>query len=176
MKMISPWRRKPNPLTVNRKCAATARNAKAPRREKRTWNDEGSVIVEIALALPMLMLLFTGVFSFAAAYNNQLMLTQAVGAGGQYLQQLRSTTTDPCRDTLTAIENAAPTLNPSKINLTLTLNGNRVSGSSCAGDELFLAEGAQATVTATYPCTLQIYGMKFASSCQLSSQVTEYEY
>lgn len=145
-------------------------------RKARIRNEEGSVMVEIALALPMLMLLFTGVMSFAAAYNNQLTLTQAVGAGGQLLQQLRSSTTDPCTDALTAIENSAPSLDPAKINLTLTLNGNKHSGSSCSGDQTDLVEGAPVTVSATYPCALQAFGMKFASSCQLFAQVTEYEY
>ncbi|MGO8758634.1 MAG: TadE/TadG family type IV pilus assembly protein [Terracidiphilus sp.] len=146
------------------------------RPKSRVRNEEGSVIVEIAVALPMLLLLFTGVLSFAAAYNNQLTLTQAVGAGGQLLQQLRSTTSDPCKDTLTAIENSAPSLNPSNISLTLTLNGNKVTGSSCSGDQSYLMEGAPVTVSATYPCVLQAYGLKLSSSCQLSAQVTEYEY
>lgn len=142
----------------------------------RIRNEEGNIIVEIALALPMLMLLFTGVMSFAAAYNNQLTLTQAVGAGGQFLQQLRSSSADPCKDAMTAIENSAPSLNPAKINLTLTLNGNKHSGSSCSGDQTDLVEGAPVTVSATYPCVLQAYGIKFTSACQLSAQVTEYEY
>ena len=53
--------------------------------------------------LPLLLLVFTGIFDFGIAYYNQLTLTQAVGAGAQYLQQIRTSTTDPCADTLTAI-------------------------------------------------------------------------
>ncbi|MGA2572253.1 MAG: TadE/TadG family type IV pilus assembly protein [Terracidiphilus sp.] len=139
-------------------------------------NQDGSITVEIAVTLPLLLLLFTGVLSFAAAYNNQLTLTQAVGAGAQYLQQLRSSTTDPCQDTFTTIKNSAPSLNSSNISLTLTLNGTKVSGTSCSGDQTYLLEGAPVTVSATYPCVLQAFGMKFVSSCQLSAQVTEYEY
>lgn len=145
---------------------------------RKSWvrNEQGSMTVEMAVALPVLALLFTGVLSFAAAYNNQLTLTQAVGAGAQYLQQLRSATSDPCKDTMTTITNSAPSLNPANINLTLTLNGNKITGGSCAGNQSDLLEGAPVTVSATYPCTLQIFSMKFASSCQLSAQVTEYEY
>jgi len=31
-------------------------------------------------------------------------------------------------------------------------------------------------VTAKYPCALAIYATKFATGCQLSASVTEYEY
>ena len=145
-------------------------------RKKLLKGEGGNVIVEMALALPVLLLLFTGVCSFAAAYSNQLTLTQAVGVGGEYLQQLRGTTTDPCKDTLTAIENAAPYLTPSNISLTLTMNGTKVSGSTCAGDQTDLVQGTPTTVQATYPCVLSAYSMKFTGTCQLSAAVTEYEY
>ncbi len=156
--------------TSNRKHRALI----APRKSNR--NEEGSVLVELAVALPMLMLLITGVFSFAAAYSNQLTLTQAVGSGGQYLQQIRSSTTDPCKDVLTQIENSAPSLTPSSITLTLTLDGKSVPGNSCSGDQSYLIQGAPVTVNATYPCNLYAFSKNFGTSCQLSAQVTEYEY
>lgn len=159
-----------------RRGATSASQRFAAARGKRFHREEGSVIVELALSLPMLMLLFTGVLTFAAAYNHQLILTQAVGAGGQYLQQLRSSTTDPCQDTMTVIKNSAPSLDPSSITLTLTMNGAKVTGSSCGGYQSYLLEGTPVTVSATYPCSLQVFSMKFASSCQLTAQVTEYEY
>jgi Flp pilus assembly protein TadG len=145
-------------------------------RDKSNRNEEGSVLVELAVALPMLMLLITGVFSFAAAYSNQLILTQAVGSAGQYLQQIRTSTTNPCQDVLTQIENSAPSLTPSSISLTLTLDGKSVPGNSCSGDQSYMIEGAPVTVLATYPCNLHVFSMNFGSSCQLSAQVTEYEY
>ncbi len=138
--------------------------------------DDGNIIVELALTLPVLMLLFTGVISFAIAYGNQLTLTQAVGVGGEYLQQLRGSTTDPCASVLSAVENAAPYLTASNISLTITMNGTKESGSSCPGDQTNLEQGTPVTVYATYPCTLSIYSMKFTSACQLSAEVTEYEY
>jgi Flp pilus assembly protein TadG len=139
-------------------------------------NQDGNIIVEMALALPVLMLLFTGVMSFATAYGNQLQLTQAVGIGGEVLQQSRGSTTDPCKTTLTAIENAAPYLTASSISLTLTMDGTKATGSSCSGDQVDLVQGTPVTVQATYPCVLGIYNMKFTTTCTLSSQVTEYEY
>jgi Flp pilus assembly protein TadG len=139
--------------------------------------DDGNALVEMALVLPVFLAFVTGIGSFAIALGNQITLIQATGSGAQYLQQLRNGTTDPCKDTITAIENAAPNLASANIGLTLTLNGNSpITGSSCSGKQTQLIEGASVTVATTYPCTLSVYGVKFANSCQLTAQVTEYEY
>jgi len=137
---------------------------------------EGSALVEIALIMPMILGLLTAIFTFAIGFNNQLTLTSAVGAGAQYLQLIRTTTTDPCKDTLTAIQNAAQTLTPGSISLSFSFNGTAVTGNSCPGDQVDLAQGQPVTVSATYPCVLMIYGTKFTNTCQLSAKVTEYEY
>jgi len=151
--------------------------AHRPRRFLRLRGEEGNALVEIALILPVFLAFVTGIGSFAIALGNQITLMQATGSGGQYLQQLRNGTTDPCKDTITAIENAAPNLASANIGLTLTLNGNTpITGASCSGKQSELVEGASVTVATTYPCTLSVYGVKFASSCNLSAQVTEYEY
>lgn len=142
--------------------------------------EEGSVLVEIALLTPILLGLITAIATFAIGFNNQLTLTSAVGAGAQYLQLIRTTTTDPCADALTAIENAAPSLKSSSISLSFNFNGTVVNQNSCSGDQGDLVEGTPVTVSATYPCVLSImpmgYGTKFVSNCQLSAKVTEYEY
>ena len=147
-------------------------------------NEEGSALVEIALVTPVLMAVVTGICSFAMGFNNQLTLTSAVGAGAQYLQTIRSTTSDPCADTLTAIKAAAPSLQGSAIQLSLaitSINGTGTTsttetGSSCTGGTALLTSQEPVTVTATYPCALAIYGTSFTNKCQLSAQVTEYEY
>lgn len=140
--------------------------------------DEGNTIVEFAIVLPVLMLIVTGIFAFGIAISNQLTLTQALGTGAQYLQQIRTSTTDPCNDTFTAIKNAAPYLNSLSITVTVTMNGvtPAQTGNSCPGSQSNLTAGVPVTVVATYPCTLGVYSMNFASSCQLSAKVTEYEY
>jgi len=138
--------------------------------------EDGSALVEIALVMPILLMVMTTICTFAIGFNNQLTLTSAVGSGGQYLQLIRTTTSDPCHDTLSAITNSAPSLTASNISLSFNLNGTTVTGSSCPGDQSYLAQGQPVTVTAKYPCTLAIYATRFASGCQLSASVTEYEY
>jgi len=123
-----------------------------------------------------MLLVMTGIFSFSTVLYHQQQLTQAVGAGGQYLQQIRTTTTDPCNAVYTAITSAAPGLTASSITLTLTLGSTVVSGTSCAGDQTYLTQGGNAAVQATYPCTLTAYKYTFGSSCTLTAKVTEYEY
>jgi len=145
--------------------------------------DEGNSLVEFTLTLPILMAVLMAIFEFGIAFNNQLQLTQAVGSGAQYLQQIRSTTTDPCKDTITTIENSAPSLKASSISLTLTMSGNSpVTGSSCSGDQSQLAQGEPVTVYASYPCNITIFGINIGGlttrtfTCNLTAQVTEYEY
>jgi Flp pilus assembly protein TadG len=136
------------------------------------------MLVEFAFLLPVFLLLVTGIFSFGLAISNQLTLTQALGTGAQYLQQIRGSTTDPCSDTFAAIKNAAPYLDSTTIKVTVTINGTAPSqtGNSCPGAQSNLTAGVPVTVSATYPCTLTVYSMNFASGCQLSAMVTEYEY
>jgi Flp pilus assembly protein TadG len=145
--------------------------------------EQGQAMVELTLTMPALLMVMTGIFTFAIAFNNQVTLTDAVGIGGQYLSSIRSTTSNPCADTLTAIENAAPNLTAANIGLSITINnGTPVTGSTCAGatSTLVAAQGDPVIVKATYPCFLSImtpaYGPKFISNCQLSATVAEYEY
>ena len=140
--------------------------------------DEGGALIEIALTVPVLLGLVTGICTFGIAFSNQLTLTQAVGAAGQYLSQIRTTSTNPCADAFTALKNAAPNLKPASISMTVIMNGTTPTqtGNSCSGAQTNLVQGTSVSVQATYPCTLAIYGITFASGCQLSAKVTEYEY
>jgi len=141
--------------------------------------EEGGALVEFALVVPLMLTMITGIFAVGIAFNNQLTLTQAVGAGAQHLQVIRATTSNPCSDTFNTITAAAPNLNSANITLTITINnGTPIVGNNCASSTSALqgAQGEPVTVAATYPCNLQISGVKLASGCQLAATVTEYEY
>lgn len=139
-------------------------------------SEEGGALVEMALTVPVLLGVLTAIASFGVAFSNQLTLTQGVGSAGQYLAQIRTSTTNPCADVFSALKNAAPTLTPASISLTVTMNGSANTGTSCSGKQTQLVQGAPVSVYATYPCKLSIYGVDFAGSCQLTAKVTEYEY
>jgi Flp pilus assembly protein TadG len=174
---------------VNR--AATAGESRAEtrstgqrRRALLRSGEQGQAMLETALILPAWLTILTAIFTFAIAFNNQLILTSAVGSGAEYLQTRRSLTSDPCADAFAAITAAAPNFTAANIGLTVTINGTVESGQSCPGATatLVAAENDPVTVTATYPCLLSImsmnpaFGSNFISNCQISAKVTEYQY
>ena len=150
---------------------------KAAARMVARWRREqnGSSLIEFALVMPVMLLVMTGIFSMGIAFNQQEQLTQAVGAGGQYLQQIRTSTTDPCKDTYNAITGAAPNLTAANITLTVTMGTTAVTAKTCSGDQSLLTQGGNATVSATYPCSIIAYKYTFGT-CTLNAKVTEYEY
>lgn len=153
------------------------RSAGGHARARLSGGEEGTAIVEIALTVPVLLGVLTGIVTFGIAYSNQLTLTQAVGSAGQYLSQLRAMkSTDPCADVFATLKNAAPGLNSTNISMTITLNGTPYAAKTCSGAQTNLVLGTPVTVYATYPCGLAIYGVTFAGSCSLAGKVTEYEY
>jgi Flp pilus assembly protein TadG len=166
---------------------AVARSIRCGALSKSISDEQGTSLVEAACVFPLFILTLVGIFSFALVFYNQLTLTQAIGTAGQYLQQnrLNQSLTDPCAAAMTAIENSAPTLSSSSISLTLNINGTQATGSTCATDlsQFQDAQGAPVTVSATYPCNLQALAGVFryfkstlGTTCNLSAQVTEYEY
>jgi Flp pilus assembly protein TadG len=166
-----------NPVSPTNGTRIETRSIAALLRSRLRPAEEGGALVEIALVLPILATLVLGIFSVGVMFMNYLDLTEATGAGAQYLQLIRTSTSDPCGDTFTAIKNAAPGLVSASVNLNFTLNGTPVSGTSCPGDQSDLEAGQPVSVTATYPCNLSIYGVNFApSGCTLSATATEYEY
>lgn len=141
--------------------------------------EDGNSLIEFTLTLPILMAVLTAIFQFGIAFNNQLELTQGVGAAGRYLQVERTSSVDPCSEAITTITNSAPMLSATNIGLQLTIGANAsVQGSSCtqAQPELYAASKQAVTILATYPCNISVYGFNFSPTCKLTAQVTEYEY
>jgi Flp pilus assembly protein TadG len=139
---------------------------------------EGNAIVEFALVLPILLMVVTGIWQFGVAYNHFIVLTQAATAGAQTLQSDRlSPADDPCADTYNAIVNAAPTLNPAKVSLTISMNGGAaITKNTCSGQQTQLAMGGPVTVQATYPYTLTVAGLSLVSGNMSSGTISEISY
>lgn len=143
--------------------------------------NEGSALVEMAVALPLVMLIMTGTFSFSVALYQKLMLAEAVSNAGRVLASDRGDN-DPCKTASNALISAAPGLSPSGISVTFVLDGTTQPGSgpankaSCPGSGTtannYMVAGQTAQVQASYACSLGVYGTNF-SSCSLLSQVTE---
>jgi len=145
--------------------------------------EEGSALVEMAVVLPLLMLIVTGMISMGLVLTNYLMLSHATDVGARYLAVSRGQTTNPCSDTVTAIQNAAPGLSKSQLSYTFVIGSGTFSGgptsfsgtssSSCSvAGVTDLSPGKTATVTVSYPFQFFIYGWSNAS-VSIKSQTAE---
>jgi Flp pilus assembly protein TadG len=130
--------------------------------------EQGQSLVEFALIAPMLLLLATGIMVFGLAMNNYLQLTNAVSVGARTVAINAGVTLDPCATAANAITTAAPGLNPANFTFSYTFSGTAYSGPTCASSDFksgaakALASGSTATVTATYPFQLSVYGAVFS--------------
>lgn len=144
------------------------------------WSDHGNAIVEIALVMPLLVLVITVICQLGIVFNQQISLTHASAIGAQTLMQDRlSPTGDPCADTFNAIKAAAPTLDPSNIAITLTLNNNTpITNTSCPGKQTQLVQGGPVTLQVTYPFSISLIGyqVSYLSGTMGSGAITETEY
>jgi Flp pilus assembly protein TadG len=154
-------------------------SAKSGGRYFRLGDERGAALVETVFVLPVLLLVVTGITAFGLALNNYQVLTNAVNTGAQALAVSRGQTADPCKTATTAINAAALDLTTASISLKfvivspagMTSYTSPAGTTSCAGEQTVVVQGASAQITATYPCTLSIYGM--SSACSLQTQVTE---
>jgi Flp pilus assembly protein TadG len=139
-------------------------------------DQRGQAAVEFALVVPVLLTLVIAVAVFGIAFNNDLALTFATSNAAQLLSISRGQTTDPCKTTSQAVFLAAPNLTQSNIKFTIVLNGTAVATNSatptCSGTQSNLVQSANAQVTASYPCNLQIMGMNPVPNCTLTAKTT----
>jgi Flp pilus assembly protein TadG len=89
--------------------------------------EEGSTIAEMALVLPILLAVLTGIFSFGIALNQYLVLTNAVNNGARAFAMSApsqdagtSFLGDPCWAAANAINNSVSNMNASSIQYTIT--------------------------------------------------------
>ena len=141
--------------------------------------DDGQSLVEFAMVVPVFLILVIGIFQFAIAYNNWLILTEATSLGGRAVGISRGSTLDPCSTASTAIIGAAPSLTSSQLTYSLVLNGTTYAGASCTssstttGSAGNLIQGGSALLTVTYPCSLVVYGKNIVPGCTLQAVVKE---
>jgi Flp pilus assembly protein TadG len=136
--------------------------------------EDGGSLVEFAVVLPMLMLVMTGMMTFALALSSYLQLIDSTRVGAQYLGISRLTTTDPCATAVGAISSSASTLTASSLSYSFVINGvSYPKVTSCASATANMVQGAAAQVTVTYPCSLAVYGVNYVPNCTLTAQTTE---
>lgn len=165
--------------------AARAAPLAAPRVERRSKlrqlliQDRGQSLVEFALTVPFLLLIVTGIAAFGIAFNNYLMLTEAVSVGARQLTVSRGQTTDPCKTFSGAVYAAAPLLKQANLIFTISLNGTTYTGTTCSGSSTSGAPakmvlGTNAIVRVTYPVSVTVYGFDVIPvGSVITAQLTE---
>ncbi len=128
--------------------------------------------IEFALIAPILMTLAIGLAQFGLVLNSYVELTEAVRDGARQFALSRGTST-PYSGTVSVINAAAVNLTVASLTITTSINGTACSTDSTCQTALTSATGSPATVNATYPCSLVVYGINFAPGCTLSSSTTE---
>lgn len=139
--------------------------------------DEGGALVELAVTLPLIMVIMTGVFSYSIAIYQKLQLAEAVSVGGRFLAVDRGDS-DPCAQTVAKIAAAAPGLVSSNITYTFVINGHETDGTSCpgsgSGPNTDMVTGKYASVQASYPYTANVWSWTPSpTSITLTSGVVE---
>lgn len=120
-------------------------------------------MVETALVLPVILLIVFGIAQIGLSYNNYLVLHNAVRSGTRQLAISRAPGQNACSLGEARLRAAAPSLKQANLSVTWTVNA------SCTD----LVTGSDATITATYPCDINIIGINFAPRCTLRATTTE---
>jgi len=143
---------------------------KARRALKRA--NEGSAIVEMALLLPIMMFIMTGIFSFSVLLFQEIQLTETVCNAGRYLAVARLAP-DPCSTVTTAIQNA-PGLS-SNPTITITQNGTQIPSTcpyNATTNTSYLVQGATVKVSVVSKGFLAVLGFT-PGPFSLGSQISE---
>jgi Flp pilus assembly protein TadG len=146
---------------------------------KLSCRDSGQSLLEFALAMPVVLLVVTGITAFGIAFNNYIILTEATAVAARQLTVSRGQTNDPCQTFSSAVYAAAPTLTSSNMTFAITLNGTSYTGTTCSGTATTGAPsnmvlGTNAVMTVTYPFTLSLYKLKLApAGSVLTAKTTE---
>jgi len=150
------------------------------------FRNEGQTLVETALVMPILMTIVFGILIFGIFTMQIMSLAQGVNNAGRVLSVSAGQTTDPCSTAATAIQNAAPLLNPGSLSYSITLTPSGGSaqtypGSTCSstnagtGAAGNLQSRGTVQITASYSnCSLSFYGKNFLpNGCSITSTITE---
>jgi Flp pilus assembly protein TadG len=129
-------------------------------RLRRQPNERGQTVVEVAIALPVLLIVLFAIFQFGVVFKNYIALTDAVRVGARKAAVSRLVP-DPGGTTVAAARGAAADLGDE---LQIAVNPNAP-----------WAPGIDVTVTGTYPYELSIMGVVVASGTLSSSTTTRIE-
>jgi Flp pilus assembly protein TadG len=131
--------------------------------------EDGQALVEFALVLPVLLMIATAITSFGLTFYRYITLTDAVRSGARTLSLGRGLT-DPCTPAINQTVNSAVDVNLSASQVKLRVNGDACSNGTTGTD---WTQGNQATVSASIPYSLDIFGVITVKSGTLTASATD---
>jgi Flp pilus assembly protein TadG len=132
-----------------------------PRHRRPLRDSRGQALVEFALVLPLLAMLLFGIVQFGIVFNHYIDLTDATRAGARKAAVSRQTTdpSGPVGVTKTAVISSAGDIKLKSTDITVTTPSG-------------WTQGAEVSVEAMYPYSINILGIVVASG-NLHSKTTE---
>jgi Flp pilus assembly protein TadG len=131
----------------------------------RLRREDGQAAVEFAIALPLLLILVTGIIQFGSLYNKYLTLTDAARSGAQTLALGRGLS-DGCDPAVLQTLQSASAIGLTSGQVTMSFpSGSDTCGTGTypnrtGGNEVL---GDQATVIAAQPFTVNVFGMSLGT-------------
>jgi Flp pilus assembly protein TadG len=124
-------------------------------------SQNGQAMTEFAIVAPILLLVLMGIMQLGVVYNNWVTLTDAARAGARKAAVCRSgCSPDGTTAAQTAVTNSAANLKwPNSCQSTPSVSST-------------WAQGADATVDAQYPWSINVMGVVVASGC-MDAKTTE---
>ncbi len=141
---------------------------------RRTERERGQAVVELALVLPLFLLLLLGIVQFGTLFRDYIALTDATRVGARQAAVARSLQPASTREAsvVAKVHKAGVNLSPSKMTVTVQLydtSGTLMVPNSA--DASWVPSG-DVTVRATYPFRISLFGqVVFAGTLQ--SRTTE---
>jgi Flp pilus assembly protein TadG len=118
-------------------------------------------MAEFAIVVPVLLLVLLGIMQLSVVYNNWVTLTDAARAGARKAAVCRSgCTPNATTATVNAVRNSAANLNSASLSVSVTSTW---------------AQGADATVNASYPWSVNVMGVVVASGTMTASTTERVE-
>ena len=137
-------------------------------RVMRTGNREkGQALVELALILPVFLLMLLGIVQFGTVFRDYIALTDATRVGARQASVARSIQPESARVPNIIAKTQRAAVNLDKNQMTITVTPVKVDGVTAGWEQ-----SGEVTVRATYPFKIAIIGMVVFNGT-LQSRTTE---
>jgi Flp pilus assembly protein TadG len=127
----------------------------------RLRQQRGQAMAEFAIVVPILLLVLLAIMQLGVVYNNWVTLTDAARAGARKAAVCRSgCSPDASTAAVNAVKNSAANLNQASLSVSVTSSWT---------------QGSDATVTASYPWSINVMGVVVASGTMQSTTTERVE-